>query len=160
MHSPPVRNWELEGRDAKIKHAEMEASVSSEKELNLAAEAVKMTAEEDRLQAELGLRAERQHRAWRGQWVRFLDGGVCFGFFRFVLCCCFFSHNRYQESGTLRVRITCTWALARSLRAQAQARARALRTRFGGGGFAVIPRVPFRVAPCLQMTAVYTLILV
>ena len=40
----------------------MEASVSWE----LAAEAVNMKAEVDRLQAELGLRAERQHRAWNG----------------------------------------------------------------------------------------------
>ena len=41
----------------------MEASVSWEKELKLAAEAVKMKAEVDMLQAEEGLRAKRQHRA-------------------------------------------------------------------------------------------------
>ena len=34
--------------------------MSSEKELKLAAEAVKLKAEEDRLQAELALRSERQ----------------------------------------------------------------------------------------------------
>ena len=43
--------------------------MSWDKELKLAAEAVKMKAEVDRLQAELGLRAERQHRAWNGKWV-------------------------------------------------------------------------------------------
>ena len=47
----------------------MEASVSWEKGLKLAAEAVKMKSEVDRLQAELGLRAERQHRAWNGKWA-------------------------------------------------------------------------------------------
>ena len=59
----------MKSRDAAKKDPEMEASVSSEKELKLAAEAVKMKAEVDRLQAELGLRAERQHRAWNGKWV-------------------------------------------------------------------------------------------
>ena len=47
----------------------MEASVSWEKELKLAAEAVKMKAEVDRLQAALGLRAERQHRSLNGKWA-------------------------------------------------------------------------------------------
>ena len=47
----------------------MEASVSWEKELKLAAEAVKIKADVDRLQAELGLRAERQHRAWKRKWA-------------------------------------------------------------------------------------------
>ena len=46
-----------------------EISVSWEKELKLAAEAVKMKAEVDRLQAELELRAERQRRAWNGKWA-------------------------------------------------------------------------------------------
>ena len=44
----------------------MEASVYWEKELKLAAEAVKMKAEVDRLQVELGRRVERQHRARNG----------------------------------------------------------------------------------------------
>ena len=43
--------------------SEMEASVSSEQELRLVARAVNMTAEADRLQAELALRGARQHRA-------------------------------------------------------------------------------------------------
>ena len=43
----------------------MEASVSSEKELRLAAEAVKAKVEADRLWTELVLRAERQHLAWK-----------------------------------------------------------------------------------------------
>ena len=47
----------------------MVASVSLEKELKLAAEPVKMKADVDRLQAELGLRAERRHRARTGKWA-------------------------------------------------------------------------------------------
>ena len=58
-----MQNWELEGRDAIFFFPDMEASVSWEKELKLAAEAVKMKAEVDMLQAEEGLRAKRQHRA-------------------------------------------------------------------------------------------------
>ena len=56
-------NAALESRDAKINFPEMEASVSLEKELRLAAEAVTMKAEAERLQAELALQAERQRRA-------------------------------------------------------------------------------------------------
>ena len=58
-------NAALESRDAKINFPEMEASVSLEKELRLAAEAVTMKAEAERLQAELALRAEQQHWAWK-----------------------------------------------------------------------------------------------
>ena len=55
---------ELKSRDAAIFFSGMDASVSSEKELRLAAEAVRVKTEEKRLQqAELALRAERQHRA-------------------------------------------------------------------------------------------------
>ena len=54
---------ELKSHDAAKTISEMEASVSSEKELRLAAEAVNMKAEDERLQAELVLRAARQHRA-------------------------------------------------------------------------------------------------
>ena len=61
----------------------MDACVSWEKELKLAAEAVKMKEEVDRLQAELGLRAERQHWAWNGKWAYPVDV-VCRVFFRFV----------------------------------------------------------------------------
>ena len=39
-----------------------------EKEPRLAAEAVKMKAEDERLPAELVLRAERLHRAWKERW--------------------------------------------------------------------------------------------
>ena len=46
----------------------METRVSSEKELRLAAEAVTMKPESERLQAELALQAERQHRAWKERW--------------------------------------------------------------------------------------------
>ena len=41
--------------------------MSSEIELRSAAEAVKMKAKDERLQAELALRAEQQHRAWKEQ---------------------------------------------------------------------------------------------
>ena len=44
------------------KKSEMEARVSSERELRLAAEVVKLKAEEDRRQVELALRTERQRR--------------------------------------------------------------------------------------------------
>ena len=54
---------EFKIRGAAKNISEMEASVSSEKELRLAAEAVNMKAEDERLQAELVLRAARQHRA-------------------------------------------------------------------------------------------------
>ena len=57
---------EIRGRDTKVCFSEMEASVSLEKGLKLAVEAVEMKAEEDRLQVELGLRTKRQHRAWKG----------------------------------------------------------------------------------------------
>ena len=49
----------LKSRDAAKTNSEMEASVSSEKELRLAAEAVNMKAEDERLQAELALRGAR-----------------------------------------------------------------------------------------------------
>ena len=48
--------------EAKIQF-EVEAGVSPEIELRPAAEAVKMKAKDERLQAELALRAEQQHRA-------------------------------------------------------------------------------------------------
>ena len=54
-------------RQAK-KQSGMEASVLLEKEPRLAAEAVKMKAEDERLPAELVLRAERLHRAWKERW--------------------------------------------------------------------------------------------
>ena len=50
---------ELKSRDAARTISEMEASVSSEKELRLAAEAVNMKAQDERLQAELALRGAR-----------------------------------------------------------------------------------------------------
>ena len=50
--------------EAKIQF-EVEAGVSSEIELRPAVEAVKMKAKDERLQAELALRAEQQHRAWK-----------------------------------------------------------------------------------------------
>ena len=72
---------EFKSRDAKTNISEKEASVSSEKELWLAAEAVNMKAETDRLQAGLALRAERSHQAWH------VDGAVYFVYLCFVLCC-------------------------------------------------------------------------
>ena len=57
--------------------SKMYASVSSEKELGLAAEAVTMKTEEERLQqAELALRAERPHRAWTERRPYHADGTV------------------------------------------------------------------------------------
>ena len=50
--------------------------MSSEKELKLAAEAVNMKAGDERLQAELALRAARQHRAWKERWPCHVDGAV------------------------------------------------------------------------------------
>ena len=78
--------------------------MSSEKELKLAAEAVKMKKEKDRLQAELGLRAERQHRAWNGQWAWLVDRAACCVFFRFVLrnVASVRINSRCQGSGTRR----------------------------------------------------------
>ena len=68
---------ELKSRDATNFAFEMDASVSSEKELKLAAEAFRMKAKEERLQqAELALRAERQHRAWKERWPCHADGAV------------------------------------------------------------------------------------
>ena len=61
--------------------------MSWEKELNLTAEAVNMKAEVDRLQAELGLRAESQHRAWDGKLGVACRWWCLFCVFRFVLCC-------------------------------------------------------------------------
>ena len=66
---------ELKSRDAAIFFPEMDASVSSEKELRLAVEAVRMKTEEERLQqAKLALRAERHHRAWTERWPCHADG--------------------------------------------------------------------------------------
>ena len=77
---------ELKSRDAAIFFSGMDASVSSEKELRLAAEAVRVKTEEKRLQqAELALRAERQHRAWTERWPCHADGAV------YILCRCI--HN-------------------------------------------------------------------
>ena len=67
----------LKNRDAANFFSEMDASVSLEKELRLAAEGVRMKAEEERLQqAELALRGERQHGAWKGRWPCHADGAV------------------------------------------------------------------------------------
>ena len=67
----------LKNRDAANFFSEMDASVSLEKELRLAAEGVRMKAEEERLQqAELALRGERQHRAWKERWPCHADGAV------------------------------------------------------------------------------------
>ena len=67
---------ELKSRDAAKTISELEATMSLEKQLRLAAEAVKMKAEDERLQAELALRAERQHRAWKERWPWHVDGAV------------------------------------------------------------------------------------
>ena len=68
---------ELRSRDAAIFFSEMDASVSSEKELRLVVEAVRMKTEEERLQqAKLALRAEWQHRAWTEPWPCHSDGTV------------------------------------------------------------------------------------
>ena len=53
-----------------------ETSVSSEKELRLAAEHVKIKAEDERLPAELVVRTERLHRAWNERWPWHVDGAV------------------------------------------------------------------------------------
>ena len=67
----------LKNRDAANFCSEMDASVSLETELRLAAEGVRMKAEEERLQqAELALRGERQHRAWKERWPCHADGAV------------------------------------------------------------------------------------
>ena len=64
----PAADAELKSRDAAKTISEMEASMSSEEGLRLAAEAVNMKAEDKRLQAEFALRAARQHRAWKKRW--------------------------------------------------------------------------------------------
>ena len=83
---------ELKSRDAAIFFSEMDASVSSEKELRLVVEAVRMKTEEERLQqAELALRAELQLRAWTERWPCHADGAV-YIFCRYILnfvCCVF-----------------------------------------------------------------------
>ena len=45
-----------------------------ERELRPAAEAVEMKVEDERLQAELALRADRQHRAWKERCPCHVDG--------------------------------------------------------------------------------------
>ena len=67
---------ELKSRDEAKTISEMEARLSSEKEIRLVAEVVKMKAEDERLQAEWALRAERQHRAWTERWPCHVDGAV------------------------------------------------------------------------------------
>ena len=67
---------ELKSRDAAKSISEMEASVSSEKGLRLAAGAVNMKAEDERLHAKLAMRAARQHRAWKERWPCHVDGAV------------------------------------------------------------------------------------
>ena len=59
---------ELKSRDGAKTISEMEASVSSEQQLRLAARAVNVTEEDGGLQAELALREARQHRAWKERW--------------------------------------------------------------------------------------------
>ena len=118
--------------------------MSSEKELNLATEAVDIKAE-DRLPAESELGTERQHWAKKGPWAWLVDRGVCYVFFCFVLCCCFVLHNRiitgikYHEHDEFAKYVPGLRAWARA-RVRARAQARALRTRFGGGGFAATRR--------------------
>ena len=67
---------ELKSRDAAKTISEMEASVLSEIEFRLAAEVVNMKAEDETLQAELTLRAARQHWAWKERWPCHTDGAV------------------------------------------------------------------------------------
>ena len=84
--SEACRNRALRERDisrAQATDAELKSRdaafffVSWEKELRLAAEAVRMKTVEERLQqAELALRAERQHRAWTERWPCHADGAI------------------------------------------------------------------------------------
>ena len=79
---------ELKSRDAAETISEMEASVLSEIEFRLAAEVVNMKAEDETLQAELTLRAARQHWAWKERWPCHVD---CVAVRSFV--CCFLSYR-------------------------------------------------------------------
>lgn len=60
---PLVADADMQSRDRKTQLSEKESVVSSEKELRLAAEAVEARSEASRLQAEMALRAEGEHRA-------------------------------------------------------------------------------------------------
>ena len=82
---------ELKSRDGAKTISEMEASVSSEQQLRLAARAVNVTEEDGGLQAELALREARQHRAWKERWPWHVDGAI----YTVSLCivCCFLSYR-------------------------------------------------------------------
>ena len=104
--SAQAADAELKSCDGAKTMSEMEASVPSEQELRLAAEAVNMKAEGERLQAELALRVERQHRAWKEQWPCNVDGAVYImslyiasyvAFFRTGIV--YSSSSRYQVPG-------------------------------------------------------------
>ena len=87
VHSQPMRDWELEGRDAIFfpQRFIRRRACLGRKSSSLRLKPSRCKAEVDRLQAELGLRAERQYRAWNGKWAQLVDGGTCSVFFRFVL---------------------------------------------------------------------------
>ena len=58
--------------------SKMEASVSTENDLKLAAEAVKTKTEADRLRVKLALWAEEQYGAWKGHWAWNVDAAAVY----------------------------------------------------------------------------------
>ena len=160
--SAQAADAELKSCDGAKTMSEMEASVPSEQELRLAAEAVNMKAEGERLQAELALRVERQHRAWKEQWPCNVDGAVYImslyiasyvAFFRTGIV--YSSSSRYQVPGVFPGYVHTRSSPSpepESSALERRTRARALFARFGDGQYAITrrtssrTRAPIRVA--------------
>ena len=96
---------ELKSRDRAKTISEMEASVSSEQQLRLAARAVNVTKEDGGLRWELALREARQHRAWKERWPCHVDGAVYIVSLYIASYVAFFrtGTNAYSSSGRYQV---------------------------------------------------------
>ena len=95
---------ELKSRDGAKTISEMEASVSSEQQLRLAARAVNVTEEDGGLQAELALREARQHRAWKERWPCHVCRLCCLHRIYTWICMLSFVPVFYAAVGTPHIR--------------------------------------------------------
>ena len=158
---------ELKTRDGAKTISEMEASVSSEQELRLAARAVNMTADDGRLQAELALREARQHRAWKERWPCRVDGAAYIVSLYIASYVALFrtgvvnsSSSRYQVPGFFPGYVHTRSSPSpepESSALERRTRARALFTRFGDGRYAVTRRTSSRTRARIRVARLHSI---
>ena len=108
----------------------MEASVSSEQQLRLAARAVNVTKEDGGLRWELALREARQHRAWKERWSCHVCRLCCLhGISIHGFVCCFLSYRYFMQQSEQHISGTRMFPRVRAYVIEPEPRARALCTR-------------------------------